>query len=606
MRDKIKKGASESGNVNSKELQRLMGNALSMIIQDSDSVLKKISNITTGMIKPLFINAYKDILKTFVIEIETDTILSPEHVINSTEYIFIYLLKKKYDKRLKYTDIKSVLNVNIEEIPNLDNILDNVLLPDSIWKLSLNKNKPGYYNNTKYINLNSEYVFLSYMHLLNYSKKKIFKTNILTSVQYEEHANEYYRIKAIENSLYRTQQNRSIVVKHKYNFVNTKREAKNTGLSRYYCNNGKKHEFNIHVYEKKQSVLNIKTKSLREWLLDEDKNKEMSTHNYTGVKCSLCNVFLSNAYDGNNDSDIISSILNNENLIDFYVYYTNRCPVEKAHIYINGICSKCSVTKNMLYEKNTEYYEKYVNTFRTRTLNRELPVIEAVQPIVEDKNYKPWFPINTIITEASSIFNISINIMSNIGSIEGLDYKNIENGILIPEEKYKRVLVLDSYINSFIIDYEMLRNSNTEKCQYIEHLTKLYDGVDFSKFPDLPFNYYEKKVVYEKNKLEYTKMSNFILNTLLTYILHIYKYYENDEYKKAAKDFSVLSIKRIVDNEYRISNHGVYFRTLVEEDDLFVLDEEMEEVVDKEEFNPFDNTDMDTGIKNFVGKVKID
>ena len=65
-----------------------------------------------------------------------------------------------------------------------------------------------------------------------------------------------------------------------------------------------------------------------------------------------------------------------------------------------------------------------------------------------------------------------------------------------------------------------------------------------------------------------------------------------------------MSIKRIVDNEFKISNHGRYFKSLIEEDNT--IDDEIEEVIEKEEFNPFDNMDMDTGIKNPRNNTRLD
>ena len=597
-----KKGGDNSTGVNSKELQLLLGKALTIVIQDSDNILKKITNITTNMIKPLFIKAYKDILNTFIIEIETDETLSPEHIINCSEYNIIYLLKKKYNRNLNYIDIKEILNVDLTEIPTLDNVLDKITLPKEIWEKSINVHKSGYYNNKKYIDLNSMYTFLSYMHFLKYSKELIFRTDILTSSKFAEHIIEYNKLKAMENSLQRIQQNRSAIIKHNYRFIRKEREAKITRLSRYYCDNGRKHKFNINIYEKGVSVLYIKTDAMKEWLLNESKNKELSTYKYSDVKCSLCDVLLSSAYDGDNDKSIIKAILDIEEINDFYIYFIDRCPLNNAHKYINNICSKCGITKKMIYTRDITYYKKYVSYFKETTFDRELPLLETIPQPVENKNIQ-WTIIKTAITDVSSLFNTRINIIENIGLIEGHDYKSIEDGILVPEEKSNRVLSLDTYITSFIIDYEMLRNSNNNP--HIEQFAKTWESVDFSKFPDLPTRYHKEKAMYETNT-EHKKMSNFILHTLLSYILFIHKHYNSGDEKKAAMEFSLLSLKRIIDNEFKISNHGRYFKTLIEED--YAIDEEIEETVEKDEFNPFDNINMnmDTGIKNFTPNVKVD
>jgi hypothetical protein len=593
-------------------LQGLLKTGYSLLITTKSSLIQKIPSISMNTIKPLFIMAFKNISKLYIREAEFSTNLPPEYVANSVVYSYLFYVNKKQTPELKYSDVKKILGVELQDVVNLENITDNAIIPP-IWKLQPPDENIGFYNDPKYLELYHKYTYASFIHFIKYVKNGLHNIPVFGSVKHANHAEEFKNLKITETTLQNyTQARYKTNIFLYYNKQYWNYSYKEIDLSKIYCPDGQKHIFNIHIYENDMTRFEISKKNIDEWMFDGEKNREFRQMKRVDLKCSVCGTLLSKTEDTTGENSITNILDRNDELNGFYIMYTFKCPVKNIHTFEKDKCTQCGVTKLMIFTKDMDYYKKYKNVFyseleKKNTWKNEQKKHRNISNKITKSNIKPWVIDNTPLIELSRISKVHINVINNIGMIEGNNYEKIENGDYNPGTKIiianngdpfiNQLIQLESYMNAFIIDYEMLKNGRTAQSS-LEPFTKKWENIDFSKFPIVANEYHTLRRQYIQSGFDVKTMVNFILYSFSKAIVNIYKHYE---YKTDALDilnfdaavaFVKYTMDKVVTSEKAISDPGILRGKLLVIDDDYAgdaieADYDDNDVDINENFDPF-------------------
>ena len=90
-------------------------------------------------------------------------------------------------------------------------------------------------------------------------------------------------------------------------------------------------------------------------------------HSFNDGKCSTCGKTKDELYtikytDKEVDS-IISNIIYNEYVTNFYKYYKIECPKGQNHTFKNNVCTKCNISKEDFNINNPDKFDKYMETY---------------------------------------------------------------------------------------------------------------------------------------------------------------------------------------------------------------------------------------------------
>lgn len=612
------------GRVDMRMLQGLLKTGLGLLVSTKMSLIQKIPNISLDSIKPLFIKAFKTISKLYVKTTEFHTELPPEYVANSVSYSYLHYANKKHDENLKYSDVRKILGVELQDIENLENITDKAAIPP-IWKLHAPDEDVGFYNDPKYLEMYHKYAYASFIHFMKYVKSGLHNVSVFKSIKHANHADEFMGLKKIGDTFRKFLRERFSTNKLLYhNKQHGKYTYKDIDLSKIFCPDGRKHNFNIHVYEKGLTRLEISKKNIDEWMFDDKKNKEYRKMNRVDLKCSVCGTFLSKTKDAKGEGSITNVLNMNDEVIGFYNLYTFKCPVKNIHIFENDKCTQCGVTKTMIFKKDKEYYSKYRKVFQEEVeaqagkRNKGKVLKPAVvKETAETKPLAPWSIDHAPISMLAKITKIPINVINNIGLIEGADYEKIQSGELNPSGNTgddgdidafntNRVVHLETYMNAFLIEYEMLKNGRIIQPQ-LETFVKKWDNVDFTKSPDVAKDYHALHRRYIKSGLSKDKMANFVLHSLAKALVQIYRQFSPGSESSAMNSDAALAfvkytMDKIVASEKAISDPGILRGKLAEVDDddagdAVEADYDDRDVIIDENFDPFslESTGIDAG-----------
>jgi hypothetical protein len=599
---KGKYAAATGGNerVDIKLLQSLLKAALTLIISTKQSLIKKIPHISNDSIKPLFVAAFKNVSKMHV-QTFTATV-EPEFIANNVIYNYLYFMHKKFDPSLKYSNVRKIIGVELQDVSSLDNIIDKATIPGS-WGVVTSNNIVGALSDINFLTVYNNYAYRSAIHFVEYAKNKLH-TMGLNTTSHKSHKSEYMELKNMEDnilkilkSIYSVKADSSLNESYgKYNY-------QNIHLARVYCNSGLKHKFNIHVYEQDMTRLEISKKNIDEWMHDEINNKNFIKMKASDLKCSLCGVLLSSIkHDDLNDD--ISNILNrNDEIRGFYNLYMFKCPVGKTHKFKNDTCIQCNVTKTQLFKNDISYYEKYKIHFdkeiAKQNKENEIKLDEIHQEISHTR--KEWEVITTSISALSRATKISTTILNNIGAMEGEDYEKIIQGEKADTSNQTKYLIM--YMNNFLIEYEMLKNGRITH-PYLEKFAERWN-VDFSKFPDIFTEYRELFPTYNTSK----NAANFVLHSLSKSLLNIINYPDKTENEqKAAMAFVQYTIDKIVSAEKSMCSPGILRgKVLMVEDDVEGDAVEVDEVDGMgldDGYDPFGLDDVDVDPEELAHNTK--
>ena len=250
------------------------------------------------------------------------------------------------------------------------------------------------------------------------------------------------------------------------------------------------------------------------------------------------------------------------------------------HVFSNGDgpCTKCSATGDMLFNKDFKYYATHVKTFRAELNADKLEKVAATFTPAENKpqvnkpqvnapqNVVEWKINQAPIIELAKLTHTNINILYNIGLLEGVVIDTVLSGVNNPSDKVDaddtvRIMRMEAYMNMFMIEYELLRNGSTLNMR-IDEFMKKHTDVDFSKFPDVHDKYVQPKFT------DANELFRFMLQSFATALLKIY---HSSETGPAGKDFVKYIMGKVVHTEKITSNpgtlHGKLMDSLDDDDD---------------------------------------
>jgi hypothetical protein len=315
--------------------------------------------------------------------------------------------------------------------------------------------------------------------------------------KHEEDDAIFHQIKKTEDALYRKyqqgiiQSNVTIPSANAAYFRNPK-----THLGRIFDEEGNAHVFNILLIQgygdDAGKIVEIKTADLV---------KAAETTAWKGKivdkKCSVCGIIRSKC-ETLLDEKKIHDAINAKNLVgNFFRFYENRCPKGALHDFevdkgsvgadesSSGAvtkCKKCSMdirfilggksieTKEALlyfkeyksfYFQEKHSFEENIKQDITEPETAPLPALSEKLTDEQKASLDAWTPNFNLVLELATRLKINHRLLSALGSIEKIEYAEVQSGKFIsPEAEYHydtRVFVLIGYIKNFVTEYNQLR-----------------------------------------------------------------------------------------------------------------------------------------------------
>lgn len=593
---KKKVGGDNNGHVDTRFLQSLMKTAIITILTTKKTLIESIPHMSVDVIKPLLVMAYKNISKLYVKTEQFTTELPPEYVADNIVYKYLYYVKKKHDKSLKYSDVRSILGIDLSELKTVG-IIDKVDIPKQ-WVSVKPNEEVGVFYDPKMSELYGKYAYASFLHFIKYVKNRLYTFPVFKSIKHQLHEKEYNELFEVEKvflDLYEKMYR--LPIYYYYNEQYGQYTFKPVNLLTMFCGDGRKHNFNIHIYEYGITQLEVSKKNIDEWMFDSKKNAEFSQMKRVDLKCSVCGVFMSKATEQNID---VTQVLNTRDEINgFYNLYIFKCPVKNMHIFKNDECTQCSVTKQMIFKHDREYFEKYKQEFYKDRIVVGDDIAEQLPTYIPHKTEEFVDNTNTI-HELSRISKMPIVLLNSIGSIEGVDYEKIKSGESVLRDTTtnltNRVSYVENYITTLFVEYEMLRSGRTNVPK-LDAILEKWSMVDFSKFPDISTPFQQKKKLYMKNDAQYI---SFTLYCIFSALLLIYKHSSEESIAGASATFVSYILNKILEAEKIFSDPGILRGKMpdIEDDDGDAVDADYDDknVEIGEGYDPFslEGSDIDT------------
>lgn len=309
-------------------------------------------------------------------------------------------------------------------------------------------------------------------------------------------------------------------------------------LSQIICSvDGGKHKWGIGIFNKVGGL--SKKRGGNSSTIEVIFNKQEILDNYKlmDFKCDKCNYsFLDLA---KNNAEISKKIDLNDKLIKFYDLYSNRCPIENSHIFVDGSCTKCRIDLNIIKTKDIKFYDKYKQNY-VKDVKQRLKLdisddtnikisykndIENQQKKVKSK-YGEWKINNSTALELSRLAKVEYKHIANLGLSSGIYYEDFIKMEPIKEEDpniiENRNIVLTGYALLLI---HIIKNHNQQKV--LDNIKKIFDNNKIKYLtisPDLDYNNLQEHLdyanMYYSGKIE---SSNIILNWICNNLINICK-----------------------------------------------------------------------------------
>lgn len=149
-------------------------------------------------------------------------------------------------------------------------------------------------------------------------------------------------------------------------------------------------------------------------------------------KCSICNIKYKEIYNEkyNNVDNILKMIDIQQLLQDFYTHFFILCPEGDTHEFTDKwICKKCSITPDMLLNKDNKYFIKYRNKIikQKKNITDKISISSRyIMPTIDKStiynSYEQSQRIHKIVKSTSKFISVLseeqyINFLTNLGGI---------------------------------------------------------------------------------------------------------------------------------------------------------------------------------------------
>lgn len=311
-------------------------------------------------------------------------------------------------------------------------------------------------------------------------------------------------------------------------------------LSNIYDEKGNIHKWTILVVDiagKEQEITG-------DYALKELNSGKYFKYNLIDRKCEICGVLRKHT-DKLSEKKINSAREEKVKISNFFKYFYNKCPIDSMHEWVSGVCSKCGLNYTTLFKiyskEGEDYYEKYKKQFEKASEEIHSSNKENEEIFIPPKDFAPldtiyasWVFNYDLVIELSSSIKVNQYMISSIGSVEGVEYKDILSGKYIPPEPETttdaRMYNICSYTRQIIIEYGQLRNfANVEKPlpNVLEAIEK--SGIESHLIPNLgnllpptPGNW-QFLINYFEMKKKPRESLSFALEIFVTICLDIFK-----------------------------------------------------------------------------------
>jgi hypothetical protein len=547
-------------------VQNIINNALQIIIKTKNINIRQLPSLSDASIKATLLKAYKWASKLGINNSKSDK-LNNESSFNRTKeedmrynnHIYEYLVyvqnMNSYYKTSKIIK-KTHINPNIKEVlgHDWDTIHDGFKDNISIYKDAV---IPELWNTSEL----SKYKYESFKNLISYIKSRLYDENTIPmSENLKTHIDKYKFIGDIEHKLFIDQKIKQI---RPFNTISLNADLSSSmndfskckiHIEYYYDNNGNPHKFDIYVYQSinaKGVVYGSKKeytkKDIISWINNSDRKqlKLFESMIIVDERCSICNDLFSNVINKTVEKNRTKQM----DIINFFNYYENRCPISELHNFIissknkDVICSKCGITPIISTSLNKQFYNKYIKSYE-KSINEKNKIARLDMSSIFNKTKKPGIPFKSLLsnkypawvnkTESllrlSKMFKMSYNTIINLGLSTGFVYKLIEKSLINPSTSVTsdNIDTQNIYLHGYYLDivrgYYLIKNSYLAK--FIPFQLKII--LDKNKIrdlhkllPDLDSNILEQYDHYKINESP-SKLSNFLLNIISNTLLTIY------------------------------------------------------------------------------------
>ena len=539
-----------------KTLQNIINNALFLILRILNVVINDVTSISTDSIKPILIKAYRWVATLHVEntqgvikkEVHSDEVsnIKDDKIYKYITYVMdlVEFCKKKNKTIIQKHDIKDVLGRSWQSIES--GFAENI----SMYATAI---IPDQWSETKI----SKYKYDSFKSLIEYVKNKLYDEFAVPYTQpLIEYDKKYKYLKSIEEEIYQSQKRmdlrpfNNIFLQDNYMMTFNDFSPNLVKIDKYYDNDGRRHKFDIFVYQNANSkgVLSGPKREyakadINNWLQTQDMKKTMDFKQLFIVdeKCSVCNVLLSQT----KNKTVETAITELDNSSIFYRYFENRCPIGELHDFIISVqknkessCSKCGMTESIVLNRDKKYYDKYIKTYNKIisdkiSLEREeiSRLCNTTKDKIVNKKFPEWKFNNAPILELSRTFKIKYNIWINLGLTINRKFSLIESEKINPSE-------------SVTPNMTILRNKQLYS-YYLHVVTLFYSIKNYDIIQKIP---YDLKQLMSKNKVRdlHEKLINIDQE-----ILEKYNYYKDNMPQSIVSNFLLYSISITIINIYK-------------------------------------------------------